>query len=110
MSGSSSLSLSTVIENETLELLASLTFAGAAASTAFASLLVPVLVDAVELVAASATAAATRRGERRHRCQRHPHPKSHQYVLSFGCHLVIVTGFQLSCGTPSTSLTIVCRR
>ena len=45
-----SLSLSTAIENETLELFASLTFPGAAASTRFASRLAPLVVDELVVV------------------------------------------------------------
>jgi hypothetical protein len=33
-----------------------------------------------------------------------------QYVLSWGCHLVMVTGFQSTLGPPSTQLTSVCFR
>ena len=45
-----SLSLSTAIENETLELFASLTFPGAAASTRFASRLAPLVVDELVVI------------------------------------------------------------
>ena len=34
--------------------------------------------------------------------------RAHQYVRSWGCHFVIVTGRQSSCGRPSIQRTIVC--
>ena len=38
------------------------------------------------------------------------HLHAAQYVLSCGCHFVIVTGFQSSFGAPSSHVTMVCRR